>query len=114
MFVHLDTLQEIINAINALANVKFAVMKHHVLLVIQDTILKMDYALKTVEMVGLLIPVDNADNAQKIVSNVQPSIMMIVLLVMMVSSNSKENAMQLAQLDLILKKVNVYLVKSIA
>jgi hypothetical protein len=113
MFVHSDTLLETINVINALANVKFAVMKLLVLLVIQDTILKMDYALKTVEMVGLLIQVDNVDNAQKIVSNAQLSIIVIVLLVTMVSSNSKENVMQLALLDHILIKVNAYLAKRI-
>jgi hypothetical protein len=72
--VLLGSLLETTNAINALVNVKFAKMNPLVLLVIQDSIKRMEYAFKIVEMDGLLILVVNAESVQIIVSNALLSI----------------------------------------
>lgn len=72
--VLLGSLLETTNVINALVNVKFAKMNPLVLLVIQDSIKRMEYAFKIVEMDGLLILVVNAESVQIIVSNALLSI----------------------------------------
>jgi hypothetical protein len=71
------SLLETTNVKDALVNVKYAMMKQLVKLAIQDTMLKMEFALRTVEMDGLLIQVDNAENALTTVSDAQLLIQMI-------------------------------------